>query len=75
MLYVYKILMNFFYGRFGINFVSIVIEFCDRERYEEFLRKDNFMFVNQFIENYYIVSYIINRVEDKDWNFFRILVV
>lgn len=29
MVYVYKILMNFLYGRFGINFKSMIIEVCD----------------------------------------------
>nr|GLL21555.1 uncharacterized protein LOC109726069 [Ipomoea trifida] len=68
MSYVYKTLMNSLYGRFGINPVSTVTELCDRERYEEFLRKDNFTSANQLTENYYIVSYITNRAEDKDWN-------
>nr|GMD79490.1 DNA polymerase-like [Ipomoea batatas] len=46
MSYVYKTLMNSLYGRFGINPVSTVTELCDTERYEEFLRKDNFTFLH-----------------------------
>jgi len=41
--YVYKILMNSLYGRFGINPQSTITEICTREQYEQFLRKPGFM--------------------------------
>lgn len=37
--YVYKILMNSLYGRFGINPKSSITEICSNERYKQLLRE------------------------------------
>lgn len=42
MVYIYKILMNFFYGWFGINLEVIKIEICIEERYYELYKKEIF---------------------------------
>lgn len=69
MAYVYKILMNSLYGRFGINPESTVTEICNPERYEELMKKDNFQSAEILTDNYYIVSYITNNsaTDDMEW--------
>ncbi|XP_073313494.1 DNA polymerase-like [Primulina huaijiensis] len=42
MTFIYKILMNSLYGRFGMNPESTVTEICDQKRYEELMKKDTF---------------------------------
>jgi hypothetical protein len=71
MAYVYKLIMNSLYGRFGINPKSTITEICNRERYDYLiLRKDNLISGDQLSEYYYIVSYVSNKgnVDDSDWN-------
>lgn len=70
MAYVYKILMNSLYGRFGINQKSTITEVCDRERYDYLTQRDNLIFGDKLSEHYYIVSYNSNtgHVDDSDWN-------
>lgn len=61
--------MNSLYGRFGINPESTVSELCSKERYEELMMKDNFIYGNGLSDHYYIVSYITNRgVDNHEWN-------
>ncbi|KAL2505782.1 DNA-directed DNA polymerase [Abeliophyllum distichum] len=60
MSYVYKILMNSLYGRFGINPVSTITEVCDRERYDYLILSDNLIMGDKLSEHYYIVSYYSN---------------
>lgn len=69
MSYVYKILMNSLYGRFGINPESTVTEICNPERYEELLMKDNFQSAEMLTDHYYIVNYITNncKTDDTEW--------
>ena len=68
--YVYKILMNSLYGRFGINPKSTKTELCDFNQYKELLRKSEFIFSEMLAENKYIVAYHINTKNSKneDWN-------
>lgn len=67
--YVYKILMNSLYGRFGINPKSTITEVCDKDRYNELIRHTDFIFGDMLSENNYIVSYHSNTNNDSDhWN-------
>ena len=70
MAYVYKILMNTLYGRFGINPKSTTTEVCDRSRYDILTQRNNFIFGDKLSEHYYIVSYHSNTgdVDDSEWN-------
>jgi hypothetical protein len=70
MSYVYKILMNSLYGRFGINPKSEITEICNRDKYNHFLRKDEFLYGDKLGEHNYIISYWNNapHVSDSEWN-------
>lgn len=70
MVYVYKILMNSLYGRFGINPESMMTVICDKEKYDSMLMMPNFIDGLRLSEKYYIVSYISNKLHgaDTDWN-------
>nr|CAD1835852.1 unnamed protein product [Ananas comosus var. bracteatus] len=69
MTFIYKILMNSLYGRFGMNPESTVTEICNQKRYEELMKMDNFQSAEMLTENYYIVNYITNSsfAEDDNW--------
>lgn len=69
MSFVYKILMNSLYGRFGINPESIVTEICTQEQLGELLERETFQSAEKLTDNYYIVSYITNSLSigDDDW--------
>lgn len=69
MTWVYKILMNSLYGRFGMNPESTVTEICNQKQYEELMKKDNFQSADKLTDHYYIVNYITNSsfVDDDDW--------
>lgn len=67
--YVYKILMNSLYGRFGINPKSTITEVCDEERYNDLIRHSELIFGDMLSENNYIVAYHSNTGKDEDyWN-------
>lgn len=70
MAYVYKILMNSLYGRFGINPLSTITEVCKRDRYDYLTQRDNLIFGDKLSEHYYIVCYVSNtgHVDDSDWD-------
>lgn len=53
--YVYKILMNSLYGRFGINPRCTITEICSNERYKHVLRKSGFLY--GWGEELFICSY------------------
>jgi len=55
--YVYKILMNSLYGRFGINPKSTITEVCNYVKYKHFLKKENFIFGEMLRDDVYIVAY------------------
>lgn len=69
MTFIYKILMNSLYGRFGMNPESTVTEICNQEKYEELMKKDNFQSAEKLTDHYYIVNYITNScsVDDDNW--------
>ncbi|CAA3018524.1 DNA polymerase-like [Olea europaea subsp. europaea] len=77
MSYVYKILMNSLYGRFGINPKSTVTEIYDYDRYNYLIKKSDLILGDKLSEHYYIVSYLrnIEHVDDTDWNPPKIAVV
>lgn len=60
MSYVYKIIMNSLYGRFGMNPESTVTELCNQQKYEELMRQDNFHSAEKISDNNYLVSYMVN---------------
>ncbi|KAF3778769.1 DNA polymerase [Nymphaea thermarum] len=69
MTYIYKILMNSIYCRFGMNPESTVTEICNHKKYEELMRKDNFQSAEKLTDHYYMVNYISNSsfADDDDW--------
>nr|GME06072.1 DNA polymerase-like [Ipomoea batatas] len=69
MAYVYKILMNSLYGRFGINPKSTTTEVCDEYRYKDLIRNSELIFGDMLCENKYIVAYHSNTEKGLDyWN-------
>lgn len=69
MSYVYKILMNSLYGRFGINPKSTTTEVCDEYRYKNLIRNSELIFGDMLSENTYIVAYHSNTDKGDDyWN-------
>ncbi|XP_054789337.1 DNA polymerase-like [Prosopis cineraria] len=69
MAYVYKILMNSLYGRFGINPKCTITEVCDLDRYNLLTKISDYIFADKLSEHYYIVTYWSNtgQVSDSDW--------
>jgi hypothetical protein len=70
MAYVYKILMNSLYGRFGIKPESTTTVICDRAQYDELIQKDNLIWGDRLSDHTYIVNYLSNasHASDLDWN-------
>jgi len=69
MAYVYKILMNSLYGRFGINPKSTTTVICDEYRYKDLIRNSELIFADMLCENQYIVAYHSNTEKGPDyWN-------
>ena len=67
--YVYKILMNSLYGRFGINPKSTITEVSDEDRYKHLIRHSELIFGDMLSENNYIVAYHSNTGTGPDyWN-------
>lgn len=68
MTYLYKILMNSLYGRFGLNPESTLTEICNKKQYDEWIQKDNFKSGDQLNDHYYLVSYSSNcHSDDEGW--------
>lgn len=66
--YVYKMLMNSLYGRFGINPSSTVTELCSKDRYNYLLRNTEFIYAEPFSDNNYIVCYWSGKASSmEDW--------
>lgn len=67
--YVYKIIMNSLYGRFGINPKSTTTELCDENRYKELIRHSDLIFCDMISNKKYIVAYHSNTDKGYDyWN-------
>lgn len=69
MSYVYKILMNSLYGRFGINPKSTHTEICGLNRYNELIKTRELIYGDKLSEQYYIVHYHFNaeHAPDSEW--------
>ncbi|KAK2995369.1 hypothetical protein RJ640_029001 [Escallonia rubra] len=65
--YMYKILMNSLYGRFGINPQSTVTDVCTLDRYNFYIFNSELIFAEQLSDKYYVVSYLGGRGSDY-WN-------
>lgn len=63
--FVYKILMNSLYGRFGIHPNSTKTELCDSERYHFLMKQDSFIGCRPIKENQYMVSYHTVTADDS----------
>ncbi|GJY02972.1 DNA polymerase-like protein [Tanacetum coccineum] len=63
--YVYKILMNSLYGRFGINPKSTITEVCNFKRYTDVVSFEGFIHRDMLSENNFIVSYYTNTGNDR----------
>lgn len=63
--FVYKILMNSLYGRFGINPNSTKTELCDSKRYHFLMKQDSFITAHPIKENQYMVYYHTVMVDDS----------
>lgn len=66
MTYLYKILMNSLYGRFGLNPESTLTEICNKSRFDEWIKKDNFKSGEKLNDQYYLVSYSSNCYSDDE---------
>jgi len=58
--FVYKILMNSLYGRFGINPKCTITELCDEDRRKDLFKHSEFIFMDQISTNCHIVVYHSN---------------
>ncbi|KAF3951624.1 hypothetical protein CMV_022749 [Castanea mollissima] len=67
MAYVYKILMNSLYGRFGINPKSTITEICDEYKRKNLLRHSDLIFSELLYENKYIISFHSNTNKGPDY--------
>lgn len=75
--YVLKILMNVFYGRFGISLESMIVEICDNVCWKELIYfYEEFLYGVEFKENINFVIYCsyIGLIIEK-WCFLRNVVV
>lgn len=64
--YVYKLLLNSLYGRFGINPITTVTELCDKHRRELLMRKVTFLNETLLRKDLYMVSYQSNMEKGPD---------
>lgn len=64
--YVYKILMNSLYGRFGLNTKSTITDICDKNREKILLMSTGFIYGDLLSEDYYRVSYVSNSGDMMD---------
>ncbi|XP_071691998.1 DNA polymerase-like [Rutidosis leptorrhynchoides] len=66
--YVYKILMNSLYGRFGINPQSTKTEVCDTVRSRKLLRRSELISADVLNDNCNVVSYHHNYKSNDYWD-------
>lgn len=69
MSFVYKILMNSLYGRFGINPRSTVTEICSKGRMDELIQTSGFISGDKLSNNKFLCSYWSDQFSelDSDW--------
>lgn len=68
MAYIYKILMNSLYGRFGINPEATETVICNKEKYEALLMSNDvdFIYGNKISDHYYIVVAYTTSIDCED---------
>lgn len=69
MSYIYKLLMNSLYGRFGINPHSTITEICNTDKYNLLLKKSSFISGDKISNDSFIVTYHNNSDDttDSEW--------
>jgi DNA polymerase elongation subunit (family B) len=68
MSYIYKILMNSLYGRFGINQECEVTVICDYDKYNKYIKDNQFKYGTKLSEYHYLVTYRPNReLDSTEW--------
>lgn len=65
--YIYKILMNSLYGRFGINQKSTVTDVCTKGRKDFYVKNTELLYADPLNDKYYVVSYLSSGRSDY-WN-------
>ncbi|XP_039141211.1 DNA polymerase-like [Dioscorea cayenensis subsp. rotundata] len=65
--YVYMLIMNTLYGRFGINPKSTITVICSKERYFDLIWHSDLIFGDRLSETYNIISYHINTEKSTDY--------
>lgn len=65
--FVYKILMNSLYGRFGINPTSVMTEICSREKMKEYYKQECFISADMLHEDCYVVHLTVNSSQCNEW--------
>jgi len=67
--YVYKILMNSLYGRFGINPKSTKTDICGKDRYNVLVKSEGFIGGEMLSDELYLVIYKENAgMNEEEWN-------
>jgi hypothetical protein len=64
--FVYKILMNSLYGRFGINPRSTITEICSKVRMDELIETSGFISGDKLSSNKYLCSYWYDKFSELD---------
>lgn len=67
MSFIYKLLMNSLYGRFGINPESTITEICKNDRCQVLMKKSTFESMEPINDIYFLVKYKSNSSEDENW--------
>jgi len=65
--YIYKILLNSLYGRFGIQPESTMTTICEENKYNYLIKNKDFIIANKLSDKYYILSYLNKRDDATDW--------
>ncbi|CAK9187075.1 unnamed protein product [Ilex paraguariensis] len=65
--YVYKILMNSLYGRFGINPESKITEICHKDNIESMYNRCGFHSADPLTDDYLMVHFVSNHPDAPDY--------
>jgi hypothetical protein len=65
--FVYKILMNSLYGRFGINPKSSITEICNENRYKELMNFEGEAVGNYLGNNRFLCASLVNTIQSDEW--------
>lgn len=69
MSYVYKMVMNSLYGRFGISPESLLTLICTADETDKMIYKPNFQSSDQLTDDKFLVNLVVNskEVSDDEW--------